>query len=1152
MKRRLNSPLSRLLALLLTGVVLASPLLPAAYAVGTDVSIRSVEDLTALAQNCTLDTWSQGKTVRLEADLDLTGVDFSPISTFGGIFEGGGHTISGFTLDGESTLGLFRCIQSGAVVRELSVEGTLSATGSQSVAGGIVGLNYGTVDHCTFSGTVSGKHRVGGIAGLNEAGGALSNCTTTGSITGEQATGGIVGENAGSVTGCTNQSAVNTAAYTPDRSLEESLGIPEPNELSGLAADTAELLDTTSDTGGIAGYSTGVLRACQNKGEVGYPHIGYNVGGVAGRSSGYIDGCSNAGLIQGRKDVGGIAGQLAPNILLIFSRSTAQDLESALNELDTLLNRTLDRAQANNSTLSSRLSSLSDYASAAADSAGDLADSTVDWAADSLEEVNDIGSALADTLDQLEGVTAQGQGILDQTADGLEEMRGGLDEFRDALDLGSEGMDGLAQALDQLESAAREGQDALTLLQKATQALARTVVVEDPAAAAQAAAQVQQSLNQLAASLSSMQTALADLRQLLQQLPSAENPSLQPFLDALERLRLGFHTAAGAIRDLAVGSKTWLDSWRLDLSQARTGLDGLSDASGVLSQAAAILADGLNQLESAAGSFSGLSAGLADGSSGFAQGMKYFNQAAQDFSTAAEDLHGVFTGLADRPAISFPTVSADYRALGDCIQGAVSGMGDEMDALRGDIQAAGDDSIADLRAIQAQFREVTDLLLSALTEPDTPSTDDLWDDVSQDEIDQTTLGKARDCANHGAVQGDLNVGGIAGSMAVEYDLDPEDDISRVGTQSLNFHYETRAILQSCVSDGAVTAKKDAAGGVVGRMDLGYLLACENYGPVESTNGDYVGGIAGTAQSVLRSCWSKCALTGGKYVGGVAGYATELYNCTSLVLITSDENWTGAVAGDWDRTGSLSGNRFVPLEGQAGVDGISYAGQAQPVSFEELAQGNIPDRFRQFILTYQAEDTVVEQVTCTYGDSFSDHPAPEVPQQEGCFGAWAMPESTQVDFDYVISACYTPYTTTLASAAQRDNGRPVFLMEGTFDANAQLDAAAQTQSEDGEVWTVQLNGDDGSAHTVRFTPPDGWSKLSLTLSTTDGKETPISWQQDGSCCVFSAPTGSFTLHLNRDTAPSPLLLLLLLPLAGIVLLFLILRRRKRKKPSAQPA
>ena len=138
----------------------------------------------------------------------------------------------------------------------------------------------------------------------------------------------------------------------------------------------------------------------------------------------------------------------------------------------------------------------------------------------------------------------------------------------------------------------------------------------------------------------------------------------------------------------------------------------------------------------------------------------------------------------------------------------------------------------------------------------------------------------------------MNVGGIAGSMAVEYDLDPEDDISRVGTQSLNFHYETRAILQSCVSDGAVTAKKDAAGGVVGRMDLGYLLACENYGPVESTNGDYVGGIAGTARSVLRSCWSKCALTGGKYVGGVAGYATELYNCTSLVLITSEENWTG--------------------------------------------------------------------------------------------------------------------------------------------------------------------------------------------------------------------------------------------------------------------
>lgn len=56
-------------------------------------------------------------------------------------------------------------------------------------------------------------------------------------------------------------------------------------------------------------------------------------------------------------------------------------------------------------------------------------------------------------------------------------------------------------------------------------------------------------------------------------------------------------------------------------------------------------------------------------------------------------------------------------------------------------------------------------------------------------------------------------------MAVERDLAPEDEIAEVGEQSLNFRYELRTILQSCVNHGSVTSKKDAAGGIVGHMDL---------------------------------------------------------------------------------------------------------------------------------------------------------------------------------------------------------------------------------------------------------------------------------------------------------------------------------------------
>ena len=49
--------------------------------------------------------------------------------------------------------------------------------------------------------------------------------------------------------------------------------------------------------------------------------MGYNVGGIVGRQSGYLDGCRNTGTVRGRKDVGGIAGQLEPQVTLRYDET---------------------------------------------------------------------------------------------------------------------------------------------------------------------------------------------------------------------------------------------------------------------------------------------------------------------------------------------------------------------------------------------------------------------------------------------------------------------------------------------------------------------------------------------------------------------------------------------------------------------------------------------------------------------------------------------------------------------------------------------------------------------------------------------------------------------------------------------------------------
>ena len=88
----------RAAALILTAATLLS-LAPPVSAEGDRVTISSAKEFYALVQNCTRDVWSQGVTVELTADLDLSGSDFQPIPIFQGTFHGNGHTIRGITYD---------------------------------------------------------------------------------------------------------------------------------------------------------------------------------------------------------------------------------------------------------------------------------------------------------------------------------------------------------------------------------------------------------------------------------------------------------------------------------------------------------------------------------------------------------------------------------------------------------------------------------------------------------------------------------------------------------------------------------------------------------------------------------------------------------------------------------------------------------------------------------------------------------------------------------------------------------------------------------------------------------------------------------------------------------------------------------------------
>ena len=155
-----------------------------------------------------------GKTpinITLTGDITLT-EEWTPIGNFEnrytGTFDGGGHTITGLTVNQKErgNVGLIGYLGSGGKVQNLTLE-NVNLNGNLYV-GGVVGYsNNGTVTACTASGSINGKEYVGGIVGSNYLGTVTASYNTSSTVNGSYLVGGVVGQNnKGIVTACYNAS----------------------------------------------------------------------------------------------------------------------------------------------------------------------------------------------------------------------------------------------------------------------------------------------------------------------------------------------------------------------------------------------------------------------------------------------------------------------------------------------------------------------------------------------------------------------------------------------------------------------------------------------------------------------------------------------------------------------------------------------------------------------------------------------------------------------------------------------------------------------------------------------------------------------------------------------------------------------------------
>jgi hypothetical protein len=303
---------------------------------GNPYLITNKADLLALAA----DTGNYDKCFILTADIDLAGTTFTQAviaadtdvatsdfqgTTFNGIFDGNGHTISNLTITDtdQDYVGLFGYTY-GATIQNLGVDAVnLSTKGIY--AGGLVGYKSGgTVSNCYSTGSVTSYYTAGGLVGL--CNGAISNCYSKSSVTSysyDSSAGGLVGElYDGTITNCWSEASV--ASYSSGNGSSVSAGglvgyqWSNGNIANCYCKGSVVSSDNFPDAGGLVGYADGgTITNCYSSASVASSFSGsysdsesFTAGLVGYKSGGNLSNCYSTGTVSasgdGIKNLGGL------------------------------------------------------------------------------------------------------------------------------------------------------------------------------------------------------------------------------------------------------------------------------------------------------------------------------------------------------------------------------------------------------------------------------------------------------------------------------------------------------------------------------------------------------------------------------------------------------------------------------------------------------------------------------------------------------------------------------------------------------------------------------------------------------------------------------------------------------------------------------
>ena len=263
------------------------------------VTIDSGKLLAALAQSVNDGKDYSGYTIKLTKNIDLNGIEWTPIGTkgtsnvFKGTFDGDGRTIKNLKISSGDCVAFFGAVEN-ATVKNLTVEGNVNGKNAAGIVARVVG--GATIENCVNRATINASDKAAGIvmyaqgsSSSNQYGPLSSDCV---------------------IKNCKNYGAVNANkiaaggiyGWSGDESGKLKITDCENN---GVVTAT-----NTAQAGGIAGNCRVItVENCANNGTV---TSAANAGGIVGKNdtkASTITSCKNTATVVGAEyKTGGIAG----------------------------------------------------------------------------------------------------------------------------------------------------------------------------------------------------------------------------------------------------------------------------------------------------------------------------------------------------------------------------------------------------------------------------------------------------------------------------------------------------------------------------------------------------------------------------------------------------------------------------------------------------------------------------------------------------------------------------------------------------------------------------------------------------------------------------------------------------------------------------